>query len=112
MDLSELKTSEILAELEKRSEIKKDESAILAIGTIGLDGRTNFVEVFKEVRTEKDLDFIRNAKLRSRFNTHRFYQIFYFKTTNFKKLEENLNDNNERFANWVREVESIKFIRI
>ena len=112
MDLTKLSTAEILAELEKRSEVKKNDEAVLVFGTIGIVDGTNFVEMFKKIKTKKDLNNLQQISLRARFNPHRHYQGFYFKTTEFDKLEKNLNDNNEEFANWIRETKSIKFIRL
>jgi hypothetical protein len=112
MDLTKLSTADILAELEKRSEVTKSDESVLVFGTIGIDAGSNFVEIFKEIKTEKDLDFINQVSLRARFNSHRYYQGFYFKTTEFEKLEKNLNDNNEQFANWIRETNSVKYTKL
>jgi hypothetical protein len=110
MNLTELSTAEILAELEKRSVVVNNKDAVLVFGTIGIDGDSSFIEVFKEIKIAEDLHFITQASLRARLNSHRYYQGFYFKTTDFAKLEKNLNNDNKAFAKWVRETKSIKFI--
>lgn len=112
MDLTKLSIDAILAELEKRSEVTKSDKSVLVFGTIGIDAGSNFVEMFKEIKTEKDFDFINQVSLRVRFNSHRHYQGFYFKTTEFEKLEKNLNDNNENFANWIIQNNSVKYIKL
>ena len=112
MDISKLSTKEILEELEKRSATKEVKDNVLVFGTIGNDAGTNFVEVFKEIKTPNDLDFINQASLRARYNSHRQYKGFYFKTNEFKKLEKSLDEDNESFANWIRENNSVKYTRL
>lgn len=115
IDLSTCPTDIILAELEKRNRSKKTEKTNnidLVFGTIGIDGGTNFVEVFKKIKTEKDLDFLIFLSLRSRFNSHRQYKGFYFKTSDFNKLKKESNENNILFANWIRGNNNIKYISL
>lgn len=112
MDLTKLPTADILAELEKRSGVDKSDEAVLVFGTIGIDGGSNFVELFKKIKTAKDLDFIDQVSLRARFNGHRHYQGFYFKTTEFEQLEKNLKEDNEQFADWIRQAKSVKYTRL
>jgi len=112
MDLTKLTTEELLEELKRRSETKDKNKTVLVFGTIGIDGGSNFVEVFKEIKTEKDLNFLTQVSLRSRFNPHRYYQGFYFKTNEFGELEKNLKKDNEKFADWVRGCSSVKYIRL
>jgi len=112
MDLSNLSTEEILTELEKRSTTKEVKNNVLVFGTIGNDAGSHFVEVFKEIKEPNDLDFINQVALRARFNSHRQYQGFYFKTDKFKELEQNLNKDNKSFANWVKENNSVKYTRL
>jgi hypothetical protein len=110
MDISKMTTEEILAELNKRDTITETDDIVLVFGSISNDSGTDFVEVFKEIKTPDDLAFLHNYSLRVRFNSHRNYKGFYFKTTEFEALEKNLNDNNEEFAKWVRQNERIEYM--
>jgi len=110
MDLSSLSTEEILTELEKRSvKTKETKETVLIFGTIGNDAGTFFVEVFREIKTPNDLDFLKTVSLRARFNSQRKYQGFYFKSDNFKELESSLDDDNEAFADWIIKNKSVKY---
>lgn len=112
MDISKMTTEEILAELNKRETVIKTDDAVLVFGSIGNDSGTDFVEVFKKIKTPDDLVFLHNYSLRVRFNSHRDYKGFYFKTTKFEALEKNLNGNNEEFAKWVRQNEHIEYMEL
>jgi hypothetical protein len=110
MELKDISTEALLAELEKR-EVKQTDG-VLIVGTIGVDIDQPFVESFKKVESEKDLEFLWNASLRSRFNPQRRYRMFYFKSTDFDLLEEHYKSDNISFAKWVNETPSIKFKNI
>jgi len=114
MDITKLSTEELLEELRKRNETQTetddDKNTVLVFGTIGIDQGHNFVEIFKKIEKPTDLDFLQQVSLRARFNSHRFYTGFYFKTDKFEELNKNLNDNNEDFADWIRENKKVKFI--
>lgn len=112
MDITQMKTEDILAELSRRENVTETDNAVLVFGSIGNDCGTDFVEVFKKIKTPDDLAFLHTYGLRVRMNSHRDYKGFYFKTTDFEKLEKNLNDNNERFAEWVRQNKAIKYMQI
>lgn len=112
MDISKMTNEEILAELNKREAVPIVENEVLVFGSIGIDGGTNFVEVFKKIKTPEDLDFLTNYSLRVRMNSQRNYKGFYFKTKEFKALEKNLNENNEKFAKWVRQNDSMKYMQL
>lgn len=112
MDITQMKTEDILAELSRRENVTETDNAVLVFGSIGNDCGTDFVEVFKKIKTPDDLAFLHTYGLRVRMNSHRDYKGFYFKTTDFDKLEKNLNENNERFAEWVRQNNAIKYMQI
>jgi hypothetical protein len=111
MDISKLTTEQILAELKKREEVPNTDNVVLVFGSIGNDRGTDFIEVFKKIKTPDDLSFLHNYSLRMRINSHRDYKCFYFKTTDFEQLEKNLNDNNNEFAKWVRQNEHIHYMK-
>jgi len=112
MDISRMTTEQILAELQKREEVPTTDDVVLVFGSISNDCGTDFVEVFKKIKTPDDLAFLHNYSLRVRFNSHRDYKGFYFKTTDFKQLEKNLNGNNEEFAKWVRQNDHIHYMEL
>ncbi|MFA7307624.1 MAG: hypothetical protein WC026_13230 [Hyphomicrobium sp.] len=114
MEISKLSTTEILAELKRRTDLENESESkpTLVFGTICIDGGKHFVEAFKEIKTDKDLSFIRNLELRSRFNSHRNYRGFYFKTDNYKGLEESMKKDNCAFAEFIRSSKSINFIKL
>jgi hypothetical protein len=111
MDISKLSTNEILEELNKRS-VNSSNDQVLVFGTICVVEGNNFVEMFKEIKTEKDLDCLHRISLRARFNSHRNYLGFYFKTNQFKELKVNLNKDNKAFADWVKSTKNIKYIQL
>jgi hypothetical protein len=110
MDISNITTEELMKEIETRSEKEKKDGYFNVIGTIGIDAGVDFVETFTKINSYNDLPDISAMRLRARFNSHRYYEFFYFKTNSFEVLKKNLNKDNEQFANWIRETESIKFI--
>lgn len=114
MNLSELSKEELIAELKRREAQNKQQELVTVIGTIGIDGMTNFVEGFMRISDSKALQFINTMNLRSRFNSHRFYKGFYFKVSEreYKELLKLYNKNNESFANWVRKTKSIKYFSL
>jgi hypothetical protein len=118
MNISDFTTDELLDELNKRSgeneiETKEDNSeSVLVFGSIGNDAGKYFVEVFEKITSPDDLAFMKPYSIRVRFNSHRRYKGFYFKTDQFDKLKKSLDEDNEKFANWVKETNSIKFIEL
>lgn len=110
MELRKIPTLELLAELKARQEKPEESNMVLVFGTICSDGGRDFVEMFKEIKTEKDLTFMQGLSLRARFNSHRNYRGFYFKTDVFEKLNKRLNEDNAGFAEWIKETGSVKFI--
>lgn len=114
MNITKISTKTLREELEKRIEQieKTNDEFVLVFGSIGNDSGTPFVEIFKEIKFESDLDFLQTYSLRTRFNTHRDYKGFYFKTNKFKQLKQSLNANNEQFANWILSTNSIKFCKL
>lgn len=105
-------TEEILEELKKRENVSNTKDEVLVLGSIGNDGGTNFMEAFKKIKTPDDLDFLTTYALRARFNPHRKYKVFYFKTTDFDVLEKTFNNNNEDFANWILQNKHIQYVNI
>ena len=99
--LAKLSTEDLMAEIERREgAITPDH--VLAAGIVGIEGGKPFVDVFKVIREEKDCNFVGMAmRLRARYNSHRKYQIFFFKTNDFDKLHTAFESDNEAFANWV-----------
>lgn len=91
---------------------QKTNDTNVVFGTIGIDGGKYFVEVFKEIHKEYDLNFLSSISLRARINAHRNYQGFYFKTNDFVKLKKHFDEDNESFANWVKETESVKYVEL
>ncbi len=90
---------------------------ILVFGTMGYDidrrrGMVPFVEVFRKVEKIDDLEMLVAINLRGRFNTHRHYKGFYFKTDQFEKLEKLLEEDNEAFARWIDSTDSVKFMQV
>jgi hypothetical protein len=83
-------------------------SGTLAVGVLGNDAGTNFVEGFFKVESKEDLPNMFTLGLRARFNLHRNMRIFYFKTDEFKKLHKRFMNGNEDFADWVVDTKSIK----
>jgi len=118
MELSELTTSQLLEEINKRDVKEKESGFVLVFGTMCNDGGNHFVEVFKEIKSEKDLTFYPTACLRARMNGHRSYKAFYFKTDKFEKLKETLNEegkknnNNNLFVEWINDTDSVKVFDI
>ena len=106
--MEEITIEELLEQVQSISEVEP----VLVFGTIGNDSGTNFIEVFEKIKSPNDLHFLQAIKLRARFNSHRYYQGFYFKTDRFDELKEQLEENNEEFADWVRNCKSIKFMRL
>ena len=104
----EITIEELLEQVQSISEVEP----VLVFGTIGNDSGTNFIEVFEKIKSPNDLHFLQAIKLRARFNSHRYYQGFYFKTDKFDELKEQLEENNEEFADWVRNCKSIKFMKL
>jgi len=123
MELSELTTSELLEEINKRdakeNDVKEKESGdVLVLGTMCEEHGNHFVEVFKEIESEKDLDFYSSACMRARINSQRKYKVFYFKTNKFKKLAETLdkeskkNKNSNKFVKWINKTKAVKVFDI
>jgi hypothetical protein len=83
-------------------------SGTLAMGVLGNDAGTNFVEGFFKVESKEDLPNMFTLGLRARFNSPRKMKMFYFKTDEFEKLHERFMNGNEDFADWVVGTKSIK----
>ena len=101
--LTKFTTEELLAELNLRTqeEVSSKDEMRLVVGSIGNDCGTLFCEVFNKIETHEDLSFLSTYKIRMRFNTHRNYRLFYFKTDQFEYLLSQLDSDNEQFAIWV-----------
>jgi|TARA_R110000787_G_scaffold11722_12_gene38530 hypothetical protein len=113
MDLIQLSTKEIVAELERRTETENKKSDLkLVCGTICQERNKFYLEVFKEIGSEKDLDFLTTTSLRSRFNSQRDYRFFYFKTNEFEILKAKAEENSLSFAKWVNANKAINFLSI
>lgn len=115
MDINKMSTEQILAELNKRGEATdsdKTDKDVLIFGSIGNNSGANFVEIFREIKSPDDLQFLSNYSLRTRFNSHRDIKGFYFKSSEFKSLKKSMDENNETFADWVRQNKNIKFVQL
>ena len=55
---------------------------------------------------------MQGLKLRARFNSHRHYKGFYFKTDCFDTLNEKCTKDNENFSAWIRETKGVKFVEL
>lgn len=113
MDINKLSTEELLLELYNRSiTVRPRKSDVLVFGTIGIDGNKNFIELFEKIEIPKDLDFLPIISIRARYNSHRNYQGFYFRTHEFEALKNKLDNNNEQFANWIRKNRLVNFCNL
>ena len=113
MDISKLPTSELLTELQKRSEILKEQKGIpysLVLGSIYQDKGVENIEVFKLINTQDDLKFLKTYSLRCRFNSHRDIKLFYFKTSSFENLNNLFIHNNTKLAEFVRRSPNVKYM--
>ena len=73
------------------------------MGSICWDGPNPQIESFFQVKSFEDLDSLKGMKLRHKFNYHRHYKCFGIKVTDehFKLLESDLNNDPDKFAEWI-----------
>jgi len=109
VELKDISTEALLAEIDKRNSKPSADNKQLVVGTICRDADGDIVEVFKVVESEKDLDFLYSVKLRARFNSHRKYKLFYFKTDDFEELNKSLDEDMKAFCEWLANSGSIKY---
>ena len=115
MELKELPTKVLIEELNRRSETQKEptsEYTSLVCGVICGDIDGYYIESFKKVESKDDLGFLNSTMLRSRFNSHRNYELFHFKTSSFELLSKQYKEEPKEFAKWVKNNELIKFSKI
>jgi hypothetical protein len=106
MNISAFSKEELQKELANRLESKDDQNVIIAIG--GVDGGRFFTECLIPIKTHNDLPNMDSVRLRARYNAHRQYKLFYFKSDDFDPLKKQFNDNNEEFSKWLQETHSVK----
>ncbi len=111
MDLSKISKERLIKELENRSLKPVGAGKNLVVGTLCDYPEGPMVEWFKETKKPEDLPGV-NVYLRARFNGHRDYRLFYFKTDCFDNLNTRLNENPAEFSQWVTDSPMIKFERI
>lgn len=113
MDLKSVSTELLLKELEERNKSvsKREEKAFTALGTLVKNANEEYIEVFKLIKVEKDLNFLNSYNLRIRFNSQRTFKWFYFKVneTEFKQLNLNLEANQDSFIEWLKSSKSIQW---
>ena len=112
-DLSSASIEDLRAELERRDTPQKDSGTALVVGTIGSDDGRPFIEVFRRVDSPDDLkQFNTGLAMRARYNSHRNYRGFYFKTDDFERLQSQLKADNSKLAEWVNTTASVKFFSL
>lgn len=112
MDLAKIPDEELLEELDKRTRAADtSDKSILVVGTIcdHLDGPS--VELFCKAEKPSDLP-TQFDRLRARYNSHRNYRLFYFKTDQFDQLKSQLDNDLRKFSRWVIDCPSIKMEQI
>lgn len=108
MDLSNISNEDLIKELEERSLKPVGVGSKLVIGTVCDYPEGPMVEWFKETKKPEDLPGP-NVYLRARFNGHRNYRLFYFKTDCFDALDKQLNKNPQAFSEWITNNSMVKF---
>lgn len=116
MDLSSLSIDDLKAELDRRAKLDevKINEPVLVVGSICTEGHVDYIEVFRKVKSPADMPDINSMSLRARFNTHRNYRLFYFKTdeAEYDKLNENLEFDNSALAEWLLENTTVTIERL
>lgn len=112
MDLKAIPSEDLITELKLRGAgASPDADTTLVVGTICDYPEGPAVEIFRKVESPTDLPSD-NELLRARFNSHRKYRMFYFKTYTFDALKDVLDRDWHSFSKWVTECESIKMTPI
>lgn len=106
IELSNYTEEELLKELAKRTKESSETSLIVAIG--GEENGVAFTEHLSKANSSEDMPNLFVWQLKSRYNPHRNYRLFFFRTNEFDKLYENLKKDNLEFSNWLRTTPSIK----
>jgi hypothetical protein len=119
MNIENMTDQELLDELNRRKE-SREESAepepkdVLVFGTTCVEGKEDYIEVFRKIEKPEDLPNMFNLEMRASFNSHRNYRKFYFKTSleSFEELSKAVETDNNKIATELCKNPKIKFERL
>ena len=112
MKIEDFSKEQLEAELKKRADSfgENKEEKVLVFGTLCFYPEGPSIEVFKIIEGPQDFAFLSTYSLRARFNSHRQYKFFYFKTDkgSFDHFEKTLNEKHKTFVEFILENKSVK----